>query len=135
MKSSGSVQWSSQSVNHHVRHPETALVVWPCNEKRRHERCKASHNNEGGRKGPRGRSRLRWMDRVRSDLKQHQLDPKLARREQRRTEKGNHGDRPRTGIRSAKVNKGEQSGLYCLCYTGMANWLDTSRWWFNCVCV
>ena len=20
-------------------------------------------------------------------------------------------------------------------FTGMANWLDTSRWWFNCVCV
>ena len=22
---------------------------WPCDEKRRHERCKASNNNEGGR--------------------------------------------------------------------------------------
>ena len=29
-------------------------------------------------KRPRGRLRLRWMDRVRSDLRQHQLDPKLA---------------------------------------------------------
>ena len=31
-----------------------------------------------GVKIPRGRPILRWMDRVRSDLKQHQLDPKLA---------------------------------------------------------
>ena len=30
-------------------HPETPLMVWPCDEKRRHERCKASDNNEGGR--------------------------------------------------------------------------------------
>ena len=29
--------------------PETPFVVWPCDEKRRHERCKASNNNEGGR--------------------------------------------------------------------------------------
>ena len=31
-----------------------------------------------GGKRPRGRPRLMWMDRVRSDLKQHQLDPKIA---------------------------------------------------------
>ena len=31
-----------------------------------------------GGKRPRGRHRLRWMDRVRSYLRQQQLDPKLA---------------------------------------------------------
>ena len=31
-----------------------------------------------GGKRPRGRPKLRWMDRVRSDMKEHQLDPKLG---------------------------------------------------------
>ena len=31
-----------------------------------------------GGKRPRGRPILRWMDRARVDLKQHQLDPELA---------------------------------------------------------
>ena len=35
--------------NHHICHPETPFVVWPCDEKRRHECCKASNNDEGGR--------------------------------------------------------------------------------------
>ena len=38
-----------------------------------------------GGKRPRGRPKLRWMGRVRSDLKHHKLDPKLAQnREARR---------------------------------------------------
>ena len=32
--------------NYHIRHPETPFLAWPCNEKRRHERCKASNNDE-----------------------------------------------------------------------------------------
>ena len=87
----------------YICHPETPFVVWPCNEKRRNTCCKESNNDEGKR--PRGRPILRWMDRVRSDLRQHQLEPKLA---QNREEEGNHGDRHRTGIRSAKVSKCEQ---------------------------
>ena len=36
--------------NHHIYdHPGTPFVVWPYNEKRRHECCKASNNNEGVR--------------------------------------------------------------------------------------
>ena len=31
-----------------------------------------------GGKIPRGRPKLRWVDRVQSDLKQHKLDPDLA---------------------------------------------------------
>ena len=31
-----------------------------------------------GGKRPRGRPILRWIDRVRSDMKEYQLDPKLA---------------------------------------------------------
>ena len=30
-------------------HPETPFVIFPCNEKRRPECCKASNNDEGGR--------------------------------------------------------------------------------------
>ncbi len=33
----------------YICHPETTFVVWPCDEKRKHKRCKACNNNEGGR--------------------------------------------------------------------------------------
>ena len=36
--------------NHHIYdHPETPFVVGPYNEKRIHECCKASNDDEGGR--------------------------------------------------------------------------------------
>ena len=35
--------------NHHICCPETPFVVLPYNEKRRHECCKASNNDECGR--------------------------------------------------------------------------------------
>ena len=55
-----------------------------------------------GGKIHRGRPRLRWMNRVRSDLRQRSK----ARTEPRHMEESSHDDRPRTGIRSAKVFKG-----------------------------
>ena len=58
--------------------PETPVVVWPCIEKRRQECYKASNNDEDGREETSGRPKLRWMDRVQSDLKQHKLDADLA---------------------------------------------------------
>ena len=36
------------------------------------------NNDEAGREYILGWPILRWMDRIRSDMKQHQLDPKLA---------------------------------------------------------
>ena len=53
-----------------------------------------------GGKRPRGRTRLRWVDRVRSDMKEQ----KKPRTEPINMEQGSHGDRPREGIRSAKLS-------------------------------
>ena len=55
-----------------------------------------------GGKIPRVMPRLRWMDRVRSDFKQHQLDPKLA--QNREAWRKAVVAIERTGIRSAKVS-------------------------------
>ena len=59
-----------------------------------------------GRKKP-IRPSPRCKDTLRSDLKEHQVDPKLAQKMEE-FKKTNHNDRagrdaPRTGIRSAKV--------------------------------
>ena len=84
--------------------PETHSVVWPCDEKRIQECCKASNNDEGGREDTSRKPILRWMNRVRSDLKQHQLDPKLTQNEK---------DGERQSWRSTpdrdKIGKGEKT--------------------------
>ena len=61
-----------------------------------------------GGKRPRGRPKLRWMDRVRSDLRQHQLDADLAQNREA-WKKAIMAIDPGQG-RSAKVSNGEQIG-------------------------
>ena len=56
-----------------------------------------------GGKRPRGRPRLRWMDSA--ELSETTPARPRARTEPRSMETGNHGDRPRTGIRSAEVSR------------------------------
>ena len=53
-----------------------------------------------GGKIPRGRPILRWMDRLQSDLSQHQLDPKFAQNGERQSWRSTP-DRD-------KIGKGEQ---------------------------
>ena len=94
--------------NHHICHPETPFVVWPCDEKRRNERCKASNNDEGGRK------ETSWKAQTEVDgpsAERFETTPgrPKARTEPRNMEESSHGDRPRTGIRSTKVSKCEQN--------------------------
>ena len=106
MKSSGAMQWSSQSP-HSICHPETTFVLWPCHEKRRHERCKASNDNEGGREET-SRKVHTEVDGQSAERFETTSARSKASTEPRSMEEGNDGDRPRTGIRSAKVSKGEQ---------------------------
>ena len=84
MESSGEMQWS-----------------------RRHECCKASNNDEGEREDTSMKAQTEVDGQSAERFETAQARPK-ARTKPRSTEKGNHGDRPRTGIRSAKVSKGEQ---------------------------
>ena len=83
-------------------HPETPFVVRPCHEKRRHERCKASNNNEGGREETLRKAQTEVDGPSAERFETTPARPK-ARTEPRRMEKGDHGDRLRIGIRSAKV--------------------------------
>ena len=61
-------------------HPETPFVVWPYVMMKGEETnvAKPVTTMRVGGKRLRGRPRLRRMDRVRSYLRQHQLDPELA---------------------------------------------------------
>ena len=91
--------------NHHIRHPETPFVVWPCNEKRKNTCCKESNNNEGGREDTSWKAQTE-VDGQSAELSETTQARTRPRTEPRSLEEGNHGDRARTGIRSAKVGKG-----------------------------
>ena len=90
--------------NHHICNPETQFVVWPRDEKRIHERCKASNNNEGGRKGTLRKAQTE-VDGQSAERFETTPARSKARTEPRSMEKCSHGDRPWTGIGSAKVRK------------------------------
>ena len=97
------MQWSSQSP--HNNYITQKRISWYGYVKRREDTNVAMQvtTMKVGGKIPRGRPRLGWMDRVRSDLKQHQLDPELAQ-----TEK--HGERQswRSTLDRDKISEGEQ---------------------------
>ena len=57
-------------------HPETPFVVWPCDEERRHECCKACNNDEGGREETSRKAQTEVDGQSVEHL--HQLEPKLA---------------------------------------------------------
>ena len=73
----------------------------------RRERCKASNNNEGGMEETSMKAQTEVDG---QSAKRSETTPARPRdrTEPRSMAGGNHGDRPRTGILSAKVSKGEQ---------------------------
>ena len=87
--------------------PRKPFVVWPCDEKRRNERSKTCNNDEDGREETswKAQTEVDGPSAERSETTQARPN---ARPEPRRMAKVNHGDRPRTGIRSAKVRKDTQ---------------------------
>ena len=78
MKSSGVMQWSSQSPHMSPRNAFRGMAMTIVIRRDDKNVAKQVTTMKVGGKRPRGRPRLRSMDRVRSDLRQHQLDPELA---------------------------------------------------------
>ena len=92
--------------------PETSFVVWPCYEKRRHKRCKACNNDEGGREETLRKAQTE-VDGQSAERFETTPAQSKARTEPRSMEERSHGDRPRTGVRSAKMSR--------VCYGGIAD--------------
>ena len=95
-KSSVAMQWSRQSPHRPICHPETHFVLLPCDEKRIHERCKESNNNECGREET-SRNAQTKVDGQSAERFETTLARSKARTDQKSMEKGNHGDRPGQG--------------------------------------
>ena len=69
------MHWSSQSP-----HVTQKRLSWYGHVMRRYDKNVTNEitTMKVGGKGPRGRPRLQWMDRVRNDMEIYQLEPKLA---------------------------------------------------------
>ena len=72
---------------------------------RRHECCKASNNDEGGREEISMKTQTE-VDGQSAELSETTPARPRARTEPRSMEKDNHGDRPRTGIRERRGGQG-----------------------------
>ena len=67
--------------NHHICQTVTRFVVWPGNEKRRHECWKGSNNDEGGREETSTKAQTEVDGQSASDMKEHQLTQSSHRTE------------------------------------------------------
>ena len=94
MKSSGAMQWLSQSP-----HVTQKRLSWYGHVMRREDTnvAKQVNNNEGGREET-SRKAQTEVDGQSAELSETTPARPRARTEPRRMEEGNHGDRPRTGI-------------------------------------
>ena len=77
--------------------PRNFFVVWPCDENRRNECCKASNNNEGGSEETSRRDQTEVGEQSAERFETTPARSK-ARTEPISTEKCSHDDRPRPGI-------------------------------------